>query len=193
VRVRDAAAMLDRAFYRWVFSDLVVLAPELTPVRVVGDPHEPSGHAVRGVADGDQWTEDDADPAARRQRPGRGDHAAPARARLQPGRQCRVELARSAHPRQVSLPVPLLELVLVARREEHDPEGLCDGDRVRTERPGDVRVVVDLDVRLPSALRHGEAAHAKDERRARGGRALDPRELGCLRRRRGGDHRLRPA
>src|SRR6185503_9668584 len=90
------------------------------------------------------------------------------------------EAPRRAETRELGILVALLELAHVARREQHDPERLLDGDRVLAEAPGDVRSVLDLDVRLPAGLRHGKAIDAEDEAWPALGRALHPCELGGL-------------
>src|SRR4029078_8282496 len=120
---------------------------------------------VRRIAGRDERAERDPDPAAGGERARGGDRPPPALARPKACGQLRDEAPRRAETRKLRVLVALLQLAHVARREQHQPERLLDGDRLLAKNPGDIRPVLDLDVRLPAGPRHGEAPAAEDEAR----------------------------
>ena len=118
-------------------------------------------------------------PRARR----RADRAAPARPWTELCGERWVERPSRPKPREVAVGAALLDLVEVARREEHDPERLPDRHGVLAELPRHGRRVLDLELRLPAVLGDGERVRPEDECRPLGRRALHPVQRRRLRRR----------
>src|SRR5688500_7548478 len=86
-------------------------------VGVIGDPDHRLVECVRRLPYGDESAEDDARPAPRDEGAARGDLALPGGIWLEDGRELRHKGGGRANGGQTPVPVPLLELLGVARLE----------------------------------------------------------------------------